>query len=70
MFNWFLAALGMDYLQNKPKPTCQHVELYRDGTTVRCRTCSHNWPWLEPPEFFPQDWELQIRRKIAQDNQK
>lgn len=66
MFNLFLAALGMDYLQHGDKP-CQHERLYRDGTTVRCRDCRDYWPFQGRPENFPANWEELIRRKIARE---
>ena len=63
MINFFLAALGLDYLQ-KSAPQCQHVELYLDGRTVRCKGCKDYWPCTKPGPI-PSNWEEIIRRDLA-----
>ena len=68
MIDFFLAAIGLSYLQ-QTKPVCEHKELYLVDRTVRCRGCKDYWPYTKPGSI-PQNWEELVRRSLALEQKK
>lgn len=68
MFDLFLAALGMSYLQHGGPP-CKHTQLYPDtiAKVIRCRGCRTYWELPDGLSEIPEDWERRVRRSIIQE---